>query len=147
MKKSILLMIAISMLFTACSSIPGNIKPFVKKLVNNPISVKDMKTNYPELYNDSLIFKELKDTNVINKIYDFIIDSDLKDYDRLKWYQADSSLLSFCKYQEIEKVGKINDFYILECEKRSRTLMLIFFKNVNYYFLYKIYCLVDPYSI
>ncbi len=144
MKKSILLMGLISIFFTACSSIPGNIKPFVKKLVNNPIRVKDMKTNYPEFYNDSLIYKELKDTNVINKIYDFIYKNDLKDYDRLRWYQNDLSLLSFCNYQEIEKIGNIKDFYILGCEKRAYTLMLIFFKKNNYYFLYKIYCLVDP---
>ncbi len=116
-QKSILLIGVIGLLFTACSSIPGDIKPFVKKLLNNPITVKDMKTNYPELYNNSLIFKELKDTNVINKIYNFIIESNLKNFDKLRWYQNDLSLLSFCKYQEIEKIGNIKEFYILGCEK------------------------------
>jgi hypothetical protein len=50
----------------------SKVKYFINDIYENPEKLRDIKNNYPEFYDSTIIYKHFKDTVYINKVIKFI---------------------------------------------------------------------------
>jgi len=70
MKK--LLVISFLLLTSCGGNIDFSLKDFALDLIDNPSKIKDLKANYPQLYNDSVLFFKMKDTSYMEKMMQYM---------------------------------------------------------------------------
>ena len=143
--KSILI-ISLLFLVTACSTytykdmnIDENLWLFANDILANPAKLSNIKEYYPELVNDTLLEKGMKDSieieNLINKIiyfdnlwrrsilfYDVLYDANIKHYRKLEQYKS----------------LKVQDLLGFGFQKGDNFIVFEFIKRYDKYFLFYI---------
>lgn len=154
MKKNIfILFIAIVLHLTSCYTltykdydikeydIEERLWKFAVDILENPDKIRNLKNNYPDIYNEEYIYDKLretsKDANEINELMSYI-----KNDFANRNYNTEIGRLDFnpygvddykkhIKYQELKR-DELYGFFI---EKRGKGIRFVFLRNNNKYYI------------
>ena len=141
MKKMLLI---IFLTTVSCSNnIDNNLKDFALDLIENNYKIKDLKAFYPILYNDTIIYFEMKDSVYLAKLINFIRDDfcPIKSGYDIFEVGTDRGYLRIFEnygsqkgYNYILNSDSINNFFI--CRKNKCLDFMFYKKNDLYYIFY-----------